>query len=262
MRIESAHSGFYQVNVPTAGTMLALSGGQEVVSEAGLATVYRPDRPAVFTGWAVPAPLLGLRIARRALEQELERLLDRPLRHPPDLALSMNVATGRGAQWLALVQSLARDLADDTALIRQPMVAAPFVHAVLCGLLTAAPHQYREELDNPVAAVSGSTVRTAQDFIEANADKPLTVADIAKATGIGIRGLQQGFARSVGISPTQYLRQVRLREAHHELRMADPAATTVSEVAARWGFRHQGRFATEYRQRYDVPPAETLRRHR
>jgi AraC-like DNA-binding protein len=71
--------------------------------------------------------------------------------------------------------------------------------------------------------------------------------------------LQQGFQRALGMSPTQYLRQVRLREAHRELAAADPAGTTVAELAARWGFAHQGRFAAQYRRRYGVSPADTLR---
>ncbi len=61
-------------------------------------------------------------------------------------------------------------------------------------------------------------------------------------------------------SPVRYLREVRLREAHRELTVADPATTTVAGLATRWGFAHQGRFAAVYRQRYGVPPAQTLRR--
>ncbi|MGR7000479.1 helix-turn-helix domain-containing protein [Yinghuangia aomiensis] len=50
-----------------------------------------------------------------------------------------------------------------------------------------------------------------------------------------------------------------LARAHDDLRGADPAATTVTEVSLRWGFAHQGRFAAAYRRRYGVPPSTTLR---
>jgi AraC-like DNA-binding protein len=257
MRIESAHPGHYQVNIPSAGPMVATCGGQEVVAGPGLATAYNPDRPAAFT---VPAPVLALRIGQRALNRELEQLLDRPLRRAPALDLGLDVSGGRGAQWLTLVQSLASDLANENALIRHPMVAAPFAHSILAGLLLAARHEYSDELAAPVAEVGQPTVRTAQAFIEANARNPLTVTDIAKATGVGVRGLQQGFQRSLDMSPMRYLRQVRLREAHRELRAADAADTTVGDIAAGWGFHHQGRFAAEYRRHYGCPPVETLRR--
>ncbi|HEX6352847.1 AraC family transcriptional regulator [Actinophytocola sp.] len=257
VRIESPHPGHYQVNIPTAGPMVARCGDEEVVAGPGVATVYNPDRPAVFT---VPAPVLALRIGQRALNRELEQLLDRPLRRPVELPLSLDVASGAGARWLALVQSLSEDLADEHALIRHPVVAAPFAHSVLAGLLLAARHEFSDELTAPAPSVGQPTVRAAQAFIEANAAKPLTVTDIARATGVGVRGLQQGFQRTMDMSPMRYLRQVRLREAHRELRVADPANTTVGDIAARWGFHHQGRFAAEYRQRYGCQPAETLRR--
>jgi len=76
---------------------------------------------------------LALRIAQPTLEHHLRQLLDRPLRHPINLDLRMDVSTGRGAQWLALVRSLATDLADENTLIRQPIVAAPFTHSVMTG---------------------------------------------------------------------------------------------------------------------------------
>jgi AraC-like DNA-binding protein len=40
---------------------------------------------------------------------------------------------------------------------------------------------------------------------------------------------------------------------------ADPAATTVSRVARRWGFIHTSRFAATYQARYRVAPSTTLR---
>jgi AraC-like DNA-binding protein len=259
VRLESAHAGHYQVNVPTGGRMLAASGGQQVVAGPGTAMLYVPDRTAVFSGWASPAPLLALRISRPALEHELEQLLDRPLRHPIELGLGMDVSTGRGAQWWALVRSLAADLADGTALVRQPGLAAPFASSIMTGLLMTAAHQYRDELDTPVPAAGGHAVRAARAYIEASADQPITVPDIARAAGVGVRGLQQAFQRSLGVSPAVHLRHVRLRRVHRALLAADPGTTTVGEVAARWCFPHPGRFAAQYRERYGVLPGETLR---
>jgi AraC-like DNA-binding protein len=262
VRLESTHDGHYQVNIHTAGAIRASSGGREMLARTGTALIYVADREAAFAGWSTPAPMLALRITRRALERELEQLLDRPLRQPIEFDMGMDVTAGRGGQWWALVRSLAADLGDEHALVRQPVVAAPLTRSVMVGLLMAAQHRHRDELDTPVPAAGAAVVRTARAFIEDNAHKPLTVGDIARAAGVGVRGLQQGFQRSLDTSPTQYLRQVRLRRVHRELLAADAATTTVGEVAARWGFAHQGRFAAYYRQQYGVAPTETLRRRR
>ena len=260
VRIETGELGQYQVNIPTAGVLQTYCGNQHLEATPQSAAVYRPDRGTGFVNGAVAAPMLALKIDRTSLEHQLELLLDRPLSEPIAFYLGMDVATGRGAQWWSLVRSLAADLADEHSLIRQPLVAAPFAHSVMSGLLLAAAHDHREELTAPTADVGSAVVRQARAFIESHADQPLTVADIATHVGIGTRGLQQAFHRSLGTTPMQYLRLVRVRHVHRDLRDADPATTTVAAVAARWGFLHQGRFAALYRSRYGVAPADTLRR--
>jgi transcriptional regulator GlxA family with amidase domain len=102
-------------------------------------------------------------------------------------------------------------------------------------------------------------VRRAVELIEARAHEPLTLEDIAEGARIGPRALQEGFRRHRGTSPMGYLRETRLDRAHRELQAADPAGgVTVASVAARWGFRHRGRFAEEYRRRYGRSPQQTL----
>jgi AraC-like DNA-binding protein len=261
VRIETQELGQYQVNVPTVGTMRSQCGSRAIIASPQIAAVYRPDQPTAFEGWSTPAPMLALKITRRSLEHQLEQVLDRPLRGPVDFQLDMDVTQGRGAQWWAMVRSLASDIDDPDSLIRQPLIAVPFAYSIINGLLMAGNHSYLEELTSPATAISADTVRRAREFIEGHAAEPLTVADIAHGAGVGVRGLQHGFHRSLGTTPMQYLRQVRLRHAHQDLRAADPSSATVAEVAARWGFLNQGRFAAQYRERFGVQPAETLRRH-
>jgi len=53
-----------------------------------------------------------------------------------------------------------------------------------------------------------------------------------------------------------YLREVRLNRVHEALTAAAPDATTVSTIAARWGFHHPGRFAATYRKKFGRMPTE------
>jgi AraC-like DNA-binding protein len=47
--------------------------------------------------------------------------------------------------------------------------------------------------------------------------------------------------------------------AHQDLLRADPAAATVTAVAARWGFASSSRFAAYYYRVYGIRPSHTLR---
>ncbi|WP_218951941.1 helix-turn-helix transcriptional regulator [Amycolatopsis anabasis] len=106
------------------------------------------------------------------------------------------------------------------------------------------------------------TLGRAIAFIEDNAHRDISVADIAAASHVTVRALQLAFRRHHGSTPTGYLRQVRLHRAHRELLATDPATgATVTQIAARWGFFHPGRFAQYYRTTYGRPPSRTLLRN-
>jgi AraC-like DNA-binding protein len=62
------------------------------------------------------------------------------------------------------------------------------------------------------------------------AGKPWSMPDLSRAIGVSARTLQDGFQRYVGVSPTCYLREVRLQRARADL--SNPAlCTTVSDTA-------------------------------
>ena len=52
---------------------------------------------------------------------------------------------------------------------------------------------------------------------------------------------------------------MRLDRAHRDLQAADPAVDTVTAIAGRWGFTHEGRFSTAYKREFGTAPSETLR---
>ena len=66
------------------------------------------------------------------------------------------------------------------------------------------------------------------------------------------------FQRHLGMSPMAYVREVRVRSAHRDLRSADPAHTTVAAIAHRWGFTHLGRFAAAHKKKFGNTPVQAL----
>jgi AraC-like DNA-binding protein len=97
------------------------------------------------------------------------------------------------------------------------------------------------------------------DIIEAGAHLPLTTSTLAAQCHFSVRALQEGFRRHLGMSPMAYVRVVRLRRAHCDLRSADPSHTTVGAIAHRWGFTHLGRFAAAHKTMFGETPLQALR---
>ncbi|WP_033338341.1 helix-turn-helix transcriptional regulator [Catenuloplanes japonicus] len=103
-------------------------------------------------------------------------------------------------------------------------------------------------------------LRRAIAFIESYADREIGLADIAAEARVTIRAVQLGFQRHLATTPLAYLRRIRLAQAHRELALAAPGATTVAAVAARWGFLSHSRFTARYRDTYGCTPSQTLHR--
>ncbi|GIE97256.1 AraC family transcriptional regulator [Paractinoplanes rishiriensis] len=104
-----------------------------------------------------------------------------------------------------------------------------------------------------------AALRRAISFIDENAHRDIGPDDIAAAARISVRAVRMAFRRYLDITPTAYLRRVRLDHAHHDLLTASPATATVAAIAARWGFADESRFAARYRLAYGRTPADTLR---
>jgi transcriptional regulator GlxA family with amidase domain len=102
-------------------------------------------------------------------------------------------------------------------------------------------------------------VRDAMDMIEAGPHLPLTTSTLAKPCHVSVRTLQEGFQRHLSMSPMAYVRVVRLRRAHRDLRSAHPSHSTVASIAHRWGFTHLGRFAAAHKPTYGQTPLQALR---
>jgi AraC-like DNA-binding protein len=109
--------------------------------------------------------------------------------------------------------------------------------------------------------VATAAVRRATEFIEAHADQPLTVDQIAAAAGVGSTALLYAFRRHFDATPTGYLYRVRLERAHQELEAAAPGSDlAVAAVARRWGWLSVGQFVVSYQRHFGVPPGQP--RHR
>lgn len=164
-------------------------------------------------------------------------------------------------QLTATISYLATSLRDQPEVMAQPLVAGSAGRLLAATLLTAFPNT---TLTDPTIEDRHDShpdvLRRAIAFIEDHADQDISVADVAAAARVTIRALQYAFRRHRGSTPMSYLREVRIQQAHEDLVAADPAIVTVTEIAARWGFFHPGRFARHYRAVYGLPPHQTLLR--
>jgi AraC-like DNA-binding protein len=248
----------YQVLLPISDAMEARIGGETVLFGPERATVSSPghDYRAKTCG-------LGARfricIAERTVGEQLTALLgEAPARHV-EFTRAMELTAGFGNQFARYVLAAARDFEHTNSIGASAIATTSFEQFIVCELLLHHSHNYSEALMRLKRTIASRDIKRAIDYMHANLDAPVTIADISSTVGVAGRTLFKHFRDTRGVSPMQYLRSLRFERAQQELLKAE-AGTSVTEIAARWGFGHLGRFAVEYRKRFGESPSETLRR--
>ncbi|OBI30328.1 hypothetical protein A5709_25655 [Mycobacterium sp. E1386] len=249
----------YYVHVPIQGWLESQQLGQELVSSPTTASIYRPNADMAVTRWPGGSRHLGVNIDRLVVDTALETLLGRR----PEAAVAFDptlpLTDGPTRSWVSQLFWINRELGRVDNPLRHWAVLDRLAESLVYGLLLVANHPHREELASAVRPARPAAVREAMDIIERAPQSPLSTAALARQCNVSVRALQEGFQRSLGMSPMGYVRAVRLRRAHADLRAAHSSQTTVAAIAQRWGLGHLGRFAAAYQATFGETPVQTLR---
>jgi AraC-like DNA-binding protein len=251
----------YHVLAPLTGTLRSRHRGTVVLADPTRAAVFRPVGD-IDLEWPGSCRLLSVKVDRAALERELDATLDQRIVSPLLLGESFDLIDGPGRTWAALVRLVLAELRHPDGLAAQPRMAARWRDLLVSGLAMTVEHPYGDEPAGMQGPNRPRTVKRTLDAMHAEPSRQYTAKDLAAIAGVGVRVLQESFRQHVGMSPLTYLRRLRLDGVHAELSRSDPWQVSVSEVAFRWGFTHLGRFAGAYKERFGVPPSQTLRERR
>ncbi len=252
----------YHVNLTTGGNTRAdRTDGCRATTAAGTSGIVLLPDQANTVRWTRDAEQLILKISRTSLESHLSDLIGQRVENVIDFDFGMDLTTPAGASLLSSVEFLARELDRPGGLSEMPLAREQLEAFIMSQLLAAVPHQYRDDLGGPVERVRLGRLKPVVDFIEMNADEPLTPNELARAGNISVRTLHASFQRTFGMSPLAYVRQVRLDHVRAELISNRNPEVRVTEVAMRWGFFHLSRFAQQYKERFGESPSVTIRRH-
>lgn len=98
----------------------------------------------------------------------------------------------------------------------------------------------------------------AREIIESDIYRSHTSLELCQVIQVSRRSLEYAFQQVAGCSPSDYIRSRKLAAIRSELRYAKPGSVRISEVASRYGFRHFGRFSSQFRALFGELPSEAL----
>lgn len=103
-------------------------------------------------------------------------------------------------------------------------------------------------------------IARAIGWLKANYDKPLRIEEVAREVHMSTSSLHHHFKAATALSPLQYQKQLRLREARRLL-LSNEAADAAT-ACHRVGYESPSQFSREYRRLFGAPPVRDLQRMR
>lgn len=100
-------------------------------------------------------------------------------------------------------------------------------------------------------------LQTAVKLMEDTVEAPISLARLARRSGVSIRHLQDLFHRTMGVAPHTHYLALRLNAAR---RKVIETKAGFADIAAETGFNSASAFSRSYRASYAESPSETRRR--
>ena len=105
--------------------------------------------------------------------------------------------------------------------------------------------------ENAHGGLSGYRLRRVKEFINANLEEDLSLAEIAAVSDLSQYHFARAFRTSTGLTPQQYLMRQRVERAK-ELLASDELP--IVEISLRTGFKNQSHFTTLFRKLTNCTP--------
>lgn len=228
---------------------MEVSAAGMVVMSPGSAHHLRTSGPARWAALSLPADQLA----------DISRaLLARPL-SVPSLTYVASPDPAHMRRLMRLHASAVRLAHNAPARLAHPEVARALEQALVCAMLACMADGRGAEVERRVRHHARILSRL-EEFLARNCGRPIYLAEICAAVGASERTLRVCCEEHLGMGPIRYLWLRRMHLARHALSLADPATTTVTQVATRFGFWELGRFAVSYRRLFGEPPSAALHR--
>jgi len=145
------------------------------------------------------------------------------------------------------------DTPADEARFLRPLVTREIVFRLLKG---EQGNQLRQ-----IAVLGGHSHRIAEalERLRLDFDRPLRIEDIAREVGMSVSGFHHHFRAVTAMSPLQFQKQLRLREARQLMLSEDLDSASAGH---RVGYSDASHFTREYKRLFGEPPARDVERLR
>ena len=255
-RIETAPvAGAILLHVPLSGLSRIALGKEKIDATPERACIVQRQRGVALLH--ASSRHLVVRINEDAVRGFVSNKLGRQLQSPVLFRSQMDLLQAANFQLLVFLKWISNASAQQD--VQSSISVDEYENLIIGQLILGQPNTYSEELFENRSRRIPARIAKAVDFISEHSDKEVTIDDIARASGLSVRALQDGFRRTYDQTPLEFLRNTRLKKARFKLAQPASSGESVTNIALECGFQHLGRFSARYKDRYGELPSQALR---
>jgi AraC-like DNA-binding protein len=249
----ATNSGRSTVAFVTDNSSRLTSGGMELLPERlvqrpeGHSHYHRIPGPTCFGAMSLPIADM-VKLGETMVGRDLMPPTDAVLLRPPPVTMAR----------LQSLHAEAGRLAREAPHVLASPDAARGLEQALLEALAECFSLGETEADSAAERRHYLIMRRFRQAVEDGAADAIYVPEVCARIGVSERTLRRCCEDQLGLSPRQFLVRRRMQLVHLALRTADPAQTTVTNIATSHGFWELGRFAGAYARFYGEAPSRTL----
>jgi AraC family transcriptional regulator len=104
-----------------------------------------------------------------------------------------------------------------------------------------------------VGLLSARDTQTVKDYIEANLDAALTIAELSEVVNLSTHHFSELFRRTIGLTPHQYVLKIRIERA---MVLLQSTHQPIVNIAQQVGFQTQSHFTRIFRGHTQMTPKQ------
>ena len=244
------------LGITVQGSKRVVQGGQAFDHGPGQALLASTDLPAAahITRAKAAAPYLGIR-----LDFDLQAITQ--FSGAANFPKPNQAATSRAMSVLSLDLGVLDALGRLVQILAEPKLTAsiaPLIQQEIFARLLLGPQG--AALNHLIAAgTPGRQIAQVINWLKANYAESIPIDDLAAMAHMSPSTFREHFRAFAGISPLQYLKQVRLQNARQ---MMLNQSVDAGNAAARVGYESVSQFSREYSRLFGEPPRRDIKRTR
>ncbi len=170
------------------------------------------------------------------------------LRHTKNLCITTLILASRAAMKGGLSPSISYFLSD---IYFNQIEQMTNIKDLLSLLVIIQEDFCRRTASTHISLTTDDVLRKAIDYIRANTNQNITVADVAEFTGFCYTYLSKKFKKELGFLPSDFIRRCKLEESCELLIYSDKSLSQISSFLC---FSSQSHFQNAFKKQYGITP--------